>query len=245
MEENFSLDLVSALDQGRSQKQVNADIKTLEKIINKLRLTATLAQGSSKKELNAYIKTLSNQLSTIKLKAQIDSKNLKSEVNKALNGVSFKDIDALNIDENKTKLKLQKIISNAKSYAEKNPVSIGINFENRRNKLDNDLTAYLNRNSKINESSVLLNEANKVRELIGAIKDKKSLSEATDSFRLFKSEVASTGYNTQSTTDKIKSMLGHVTKIGSAFGIASTATRQRELNWFYCQPWRDNAGDFG
>ena len=96
----------------------------------------------------------------------------------------------------------------------------------RRNKLDNDLTAYLNRNSKINESSVLLGEANKVRDLIGAINDKKSLSEATDSFRLFKSEVASTGYNTQSTTDKIKSMLGHVTKISSVFGVASLATKQ-------------------
>ena len=226
MNDNYIVDFLSALDQKRSQKQVNSDIKTLEKTINKLRLTATLAQGSSKKELNAYIKTLSNQLSTIKLKAQIDSKNLKSEINSALSKVSFKDIDILNIDGNKTKLKVQKVIADAKAYTEKNPISIGINYENRRNKLDNDLTGYLNRNSKINESSVLLNEANKVRELIGAINDKKSLSEATDSFRLFKSEVASTGYNTQSTTDKIKSMLGHVTKIGSAFGIASTATKQ-------------------
>lgn len=56
MEENFLLDLVSALDQSRSQKQVNSDIKTLEKTINMLRLTATLTKGSSKKEINAYIK---------------------------------------------------------------------------------------------------------------------------------------------------------------------------------------------
>lgn len=226
MNDNYIVDFLSALDQKRSQKQVNADIKTLEKTINMLRLTATLAQGSSKKEINAYIKQLSGQLSTIKLKAQIDNKNLKSEVNKALNNVSFKDIDALSIDENKAKLKVQKVLADTKAYVEKNPISVGINYEMRRNKLDNDLTAYLNRNSKINESSVLLGEANKVRDLIGAINDKKSLSEATDSFRLFKSEVASTGYNTQSTTDKIKSMLGHVTKISSAFGVASLATRQ-------------------
>jgi len=226
LNDSYIVDLLSALDQKRSQKQVNADIKTLEKTINMLRLTASLAQGSSKKEINAYIKTLSNQLSTIKLKAQIDSKNLKSEISKALNNVSFKDIDVLNIDENKTKLKVQKVIADTKSFVEKNPISVGINYEMRRNKLDNDLTAYLNRNSKINESSVLLSEANKVRDLIGAINDKKSLSEATDSFRLFKSEVASTGYNTQSTTDKIKSMLGHVTKISSAFGVASLATKQ-------------------
>lgn len=223
MEENFLLDLVSALDQRRSQKQVNADIKMLEKTINKLRLTATLAQGSSKKEINVYLKQLSSQLSTIKLKAQIDSKNIKSEVNKALNSVSFKDIDVLNIDGNKTKLKIQKVIADAKVYTEKNPVSIGINFENRRNKLDNDLTTYLNKNTKINESSVLLEEADKVRDLIDTITDKKSLTEATDAFRLFKSECAATGYTSKSTADKVKSMLGHITKIGSAFGLASIA----------------------
>ncbi len=221
MEENFLLDLVSALDQSRSQKRVNADIKTLEKTINMLRLTATLAKGSSKKEINAYIKTLSDQLSTIKLKAKIDSKNLKSEINSALSKVSFKDIDVLNIDGNRTKLKAQKVIADTKAYIEKNPINIGINYENRRNKLDNDLTAYLNRHTKISESSVLLKEADKVRNLIGAINDKKSLREATDAFQLYRSEVSATGFNTKSTTDKIKDMLSHVTKISSALGVAT------------------------
>lgn len=223
LEENFLLDLVSALDQSRSQKRVNADIKTLEKTINMLRLTATLAKGSSKKEINAYIKTLSDQLSTIKLKAKIDSKNLKSEINSALSKVSFKDIDVLNIDGNKTKLKVQKVIADVKAYIEKNPINIGINYENRRNKLDNDLTAYLNRNTKIAESSVLLKEADKVRNLIGAINDKKSLREATDAFQLYKSEVSATGFATKSTADRIKSMFGHITKLGSLFSVTSLA----------------------
>ena len=223
MEENFLLDLVSALDQSRSQKQVNADIKTLEKTINMLQLTATLAKGNSKKEINAYINTLSDQLSTIKLKAKIDSKNLKSEINSALSKVSFKDIDVLNIDENKTKLKAQKVIADAKAYAEKNPINIGINYENRRNKLDNDLTAYLNRHTKISESSVLLKEADKVRNLIGAINDKKSLREATDAFQLYKSEVSATGFASKSTADRIKSMFGHITKLGGLFSVTSLA----------------------
>lgn len=224
MENNsFVIDILGAIDQKKTQKQVNSDIKQLEKTIKMLRLTATLAKGSSKKEINAYIQTLSNQLSTIKLKAKIDSKNLKSEIGSILNKVSFKDIDILDINENKTKLKIQKVIADAKAYTEKNPISIGINYENRRNKLDNDLTAYLNRNTKINESSVLLKEADKVRTLIGAINDKNSLKEATDAFQLYKSSVASVGFNTKSTTDKIKAMFGHVTKIGSAFGVASMA----------------------
>ena len=211
---SFVIDILGAIDQKKTQKQVNSDIKQLEKTIKMLRLTATLAKGSSKKEINAYIQTLSNQLSTIKLKAKIDSKNLKSEIGSILNKVSFKDIDILDINENKTKLKIQKVIADAKAYTEKNPISIGINYENRRNKLDNDLTAYLNRNTKINESSVLLKEADKVRTLIGAINDKNSLKEATDAFQLYKSSVASVGFNTKSTTDKIKAMFGHVTKIG-------------------------------
>lgn len=100
MENNFILDLIACLQKGESRKQLNSDIKNIEKTLNMLRLTGTFAKGETKKELNAYIKQSSNQLSTIKLKAKIDSKNVKSEVDKALNSVSFKDIDALSIDEN-------------------------------------------------------------------------------------------------------------------------------------------------
>lgn len=223
MENNFILDLIACLQKGESRKQLNSDIKNIEKTLNMLRLTGTFAKGETKKELNAYIKQSSNQLSTIKLKAKIDSKNLKSDVDKALNSVSFKDIDGLNIDENKTKLKVKKIVADTKAFVEKNPVSLGINIESKKNKLGNDLTAYLNRNTKINESSVLLKEADKVRDLISAINDKKSLREATDAFQLYKSEVSATGFATKSTADRIKSMFGHITKLGSLFSVTSLA----------------------
>ena len=223
MENNFILDLIACLQKGESRKQLNSDIKNIKKTLNMLRLTGTFAKGETKKELNAYIKQLSNQLSTIKLKAKIDSKNVKSEVDKALNSVSFKDIDALSIDENKTKLKVKKIIADTKAFVEKNPVSLGINIESKKNKLGNDLTAYLNRNTKINESSVLLKEADKVRDLISAVNDKKSLREATDAFQLYRSEVNATGYATKSTADRIKSMFGHITKLGSLFSVTSLA----------------------
>lgn len=221
MNDSYILELIGALAQSKTKKQVNADLKQIEKVINMLRITGTFAKGDTKKELNAYIKSLQSQLSHIKLTAKIDSKNLKREVDKALNGISFKDIDALNIDENKTKLKIRKIIADAKAYAEKSPITV--NIESKKNKLNNDLTAYLNRNTKISESSVLLKEAERVRELINAIGDKKTLREATDAFQLYKSEVSATGFNTKSTTDKIKDMLGHVSKISSAFGVASIA----------------------
>ena len=221
LNDSYILELIGALAQSKTKKQVNADLKQIEKVINMLRITGTFAKGDTKKELNAYIKSLQSQLSHIKLTAKIDSKNLKREVDKALNGISFKDIDALNIDENKTKLKIRKIIADAKAYAEKSPITV--NIESKKNKLNNDLTAYLNRNTKISESSVLLKEAERVRELINAIGDKKTLREATDAFQLYKSEVSATGFNTKSTTDKIKDMLGHVSKISSAFGVASIA----------------------
>lgn len=223
-ENSFEIDLLGALDQKKTKKQINSDLKQIETVINALRITGMFAQGDTKKNLNSYIKSLQSQLDYVKLTAKIDSKNLKNDVDKALNSVSFKDIDALNIDENKAKLKVQKVIADAKAYVAKNPVSIGINYENRRSKLDNDLTAYLNKNTKIQESSIFLKEADKIRTLIGAINDKKSLREATDAFQLYKSSVASVGYNTKSTSDKIKDMLSHVTRIGSAFGVASMLT---------------------
>ena len=221
MKDNYILDILGALQQGKSKKQINSDIRQLEKTINMLRITGTFANGNTKKELNAYIKSLQSQLNHVKLTAKIDERNLKRQFESALNGIKFKDIDALNIDENKTKLKMRKVIADVKAYAEKSTISV--NIESKKNKLSNDMISYLNRNTKINESSVLLKEAEKVRELIDAVGDRKTLREATDAFQLYKSQVSATGFATQSTTDKIKNMLGHVTKIGSAFGIASMA----------------------
>lgn len=221
MEDNFILDILSSLEQNESKKQINSDIKQLEKTINMLRITGTFAKGNTKKELNAYIKSLQSQLNYVKLTAKIDGKNVKREIDNALHGMKFKDIDALNIDENKAKLKARKVIADVKALAEGSPITV--NLEYRKNKLNNDLTTYLNKNTKITESSILLKESEKIRKLIDAIDDKKSLTDATDAFRLFKSEVSATGFTSKSTADKIKSMLGHITKIGSAFGVASMA----------------------
>lgn len=219
MNKDFQISLSALLDKAKSKKQINADIKVLEKAINSLRLVATFSKAATKKELNAYINQLTGQLSTLKLKARIDSKNLKSEINHALSSTSFKSIDALNIDENKTKLKAKKIIADIKSYIEKTPISPNISL--KKEKLNNQLTAYLNKNSKIRESEVLLKEADKIRDKISAINDKDSLRNATDSFQLFKSEVQSTGYQVKSTTDKVKSMVSKITKVGSMFGVAT------------------------
>lgn len=217
----FQIILSALLDQKKSKNQLNEDIKSLEKVVNSLRLTATFAKSDTKKELNTYIKQLSNQLSTLKLKAKFDSKNLNRELNSALSNIKFVDIDALDIDENKFKLKLRKVIGDTKSYVGR--ISIPVNIHLKKDKLNNDLTTYLGKYSKIKESSVLLEEADKVRNLIDAINDKKSLREATDAFQLFKSEVSATGFTSKSTTEKIKGMLSNITKISSIFGVASFA----------------------
>ena len=224
MSKEFVLDLIASLQQAKSKKQVNTDIKILEKAINMLRITGTLAKGDTKKEINQYIKNLGAQLQYVKLKAKIDSKNLKGEIDKSLHNMTFKEIDALNIDSNKAKLKLQKAVADMKAYAEKTPISVNVSL--KKEKLGNDLTTFLNKNSKLRESSILLAESEKIRELIDSVDDKGTLRNATDAFNLFKSEVSATGYATKSTTDKIKGMLSHVTKLGSFFGLASLAVNQ-------------------
>lgn len=186
-----------------------------------LRLTATLAKGDTKKEINNIVNDLSEKLNHIKLKGKIDGKNLKREIDKSLYNMTFKEIDALNIDSNKAKLKFQKIVADLKNYAEKKPISVNINL--KKEKLNNDLTTFLNKNSKIRESSVLLKEGERIRELIDSVDDKGTLRNATDAFSLFKSEVVSLGYAGKSTFQKIKDMLGHITKIGSFFVVASLA----------------------
>ncbi len=221
MEDNeFMLKLVALLDKAKSKKQVNSDIRELEKVVKNLRLTATLLKGESKKNLNQTVKLLEGQLNKIKLQAKIDQKNLKSDVDKALQNISFKDID-INVDGSKTKLKVQKALADAKKAVQNTPISVNVDL--KKEKLNNDLTSYLSRNTKVRESDSLLKEADKLREKIAGINDRDSLRNVTQEFQLFKSEVSATGYQAKSTTEKIKGLIGNATKIGSAFGVASMA----------------------
>ena len=221
MENNFMMELTACLNRAKSRRQLNSDIKEIEKAVNMLRITGIFAKGNTKKELNSYIKTLQSQLNHVKLTAKVDHKNVKDEVNRALNHVSFKDINLLDIDQGKAKLKIKKVLADIREYADKNPVRI--NMESKKNKLNDALTSFLNKNTKINESSVLLEEADKVRDLIGEIRDTKSLREAADAFRLYKSEVTATGFSSKTAADRVKGMLSWLGRIGEIFGVSSLA----------------------
>ena len=220
MTDEFTLKLVALLDKTKTKKQVNSDIRELEKVVKNLRLTATLAKGTSKQQINQMVKQLEGQLNKIKLQAKLDQKNLKSDVDKALQNISFKDID-IKVDGSKTKLKVQKALADVKKAVQNTPISVNVDL--KKEKLSNDLTTYLSKNSKIRESEPLLKEADKLREKISGINDRDSLRNVTQEFQLFKSEVSATGYQSVSASDRIKDLLGNVTKIGSAFGLASTA----------------------
>ena len=211
------------LDKAKSKKQVNSDIKELEKVVRNLRLTATLAKGTSKQQIKQTIRQLESQISHIKLQAKIDQKNLKSDIDKALQNISFKDLKDIdiNVDGSKAKLKVQKALADVKKAAQNTPISVNVDL--KKEKLNNQLTTYLSKNSKIRESEPLLKEADKLREKIAGINDRDSLRDVTDSFQLFKSECSATGYQAKSTSDRIKSLVGNVTKVGSAFGVASMA----------------------
>lgn len=217
---DFVIKLLAMLDKSASKKEINSNIKDLEKAVRTLSLTATLAKGATKQELNQTIKLLEGQLNHIKLQAKIERKNLKADVDKALQSVSFKDID-VNVDSGKTKLKLQKVIADAKRTVQSNPISLNIDF--KKEKLKNQLTTYITKNSKITESKALLNKVEQLQNIIKNINDRASLRNATDSFQLFRSECAATGFQAKSTADKVKGLIGNVTKISSAFGVVTLA----------------------
>ncbi|MCX4380070.1 MAG: phage tail tape measure protein, partial [Lachnospiraceae bacterium] len=145
------------------------------------------------------------------------------DIDKALQNISFKDLKDIdiNVDGSKAKLKVQKALADVKKAAQNTPISVNVDL--KKEKLNNQLTTYLSKNSKIRESEPLLKEADKLREKIVGINDKDSLRDVTDSFQLFKSECSATGYQAKSTSDRIKSLVGNVTKVGSAFGVASMA----------------------
>ena len=218
---DFMVELIAALNNVKSTKQVNQDIKNIEKSINALRLTATFLKGDSKKQLNALIREMESNIKAIRIKTTFDSKQAQMAVNDALKNVSISD---LNFNGQSIKLKARKVFTDIKSEISKTPIPI--NFEIRKDTLQNQLTTYLTKNSKISESSVLLGEADTLRSLFSNIDSKDSLRYATEKFKLFKSEVTATGFASKSTSDKVNDLIGKVTRVGTIFGIATVGIQK-------------------
>lgn len=221
----FILDLLALLDRQKSKTQINTDIKNLEQLVRKLKLTATLARGNTKTEINQTIKQIEAQLRQVKIQAKMDHRQLNREINAALRNVSARDIQ-LNINSNSERLNAQirRTVSQAREYVSRNP--IGINIDLKKEKLLNQLAAFTNKHTKINESSYWLREAERLRGVIGSVTDRNGLRNATDQFQVFTSGVRATGYAAVSTTDKIKGMIGNVAKVGNYFGLAFVAVNK-------------------
>ncbi|MCI9379181.1 MAG: phage tail tape measure protein, partial [Eubacterium sp.] len=209
----------------KSKSQINANIKELEQSIRKIKLTATLAKGNTKSELNQVIRQLESQLKQIKVQAKIDNRQLNREINSALRNVSARDIQ-LNINSNGERLnaQLRRTVSQARDFVNRNPISLNIDL--KREKLLNQLTAFTNKHTKINESSYWLGEAERLRGVISSVTNRDELRNATDQLQVFTSGVRATGYAAVSTTDKIKGMLGNIVKVGNYFGLAFVAVNK-------------------
>lgn len=79
-EGNFLLDIVAALNNAKSQAQLNKDIRSLRKDLQKLELKAGIDKNSLDK--------IKNSLETIKIKAEIDPnaiQNMRSQINSLAN----------------------------------------------------------------------------------------------------------------------------------------------------------------
>ncbi len=221
----FVLDLLALLDQQKSKTQINAQIKELEKSIRKLRLVGILAKGDTKNEVNQIIRQMEGNLRQIKIQAKMDSRQLNREINSALRNVSARDIQ-LNINSNSERLGVQvrRAVSEAREFASRNPISVNIDL--KKEKLLNQLTAFTNKHTKINESSYWLGEAERLRNVISSITNRDELRNATDQLQVFTTGVRATGYAALSTTDRIKGMLGNVIKVGNYFGLAFVAVNK-------------------
>ncbi len=221
----FVVNLVALLQKQKSRVQVNKDIKELEKVINKIKLVGVLTKGTTKTALNQTIKEMEAQLRQVRLQAKIDNRQLNREINNALRNVSARDIQ-LNINSNSERLgaQVRRAVSQAREIVERSPISVNIDL--KKEKLLNQLTTFLNKNTKINESSYWLGEAERLRGVISSVTNRDELRNATDQLQVFTSGVRATGYAAVSTSDRIKNMLGNVLKIGNYFGLAFTAVNK-------------------
>lgn len=195
----FILKLSALLDQKKSKRMLNSNIKELEKVISKIKLVATFAKGNTKTELNQAIKQMEGQLRQVKIQAKLDSRQLNREINRVLRNVSTSDIH-LNINSNSDRLNAQvrRTVAQARDYIDRHPLNLNIGL--KKEKLSNQLTSFLNKHTKINESAYWLKEANRIRTVIDSISNRSSLRDARDEFNAFTSGVRATGYAAVSTS---------------------------------------------
>lgn len=222
-QDDFIIRLTAALEKQRSKAQINADIKELERVIRKIKLVGTLAKGETKTILNESIRQMESQVRQLKIKTKVDNRQLNREIDNALRNLSRRDI-SLNFNGGSLSLQLRRLLAEARQMVERNPINLNVNL--KKEKLQNQLTTFLNKNTKINESAYWLKEADRLRTVIGTVTNPEQLRTATDQLAVFTSGVRATGYATISTTDKIKSMLGNVLKIGNYFGLAFVAVNK-------------------
>ena len=81
----------------------------------------------------------------------------------------------------------------------------------------------MSKNLKIRTSSVLRDEADKVRDLINSVTDKQSFADADNALKLFQSTVRATGFETVNALDKFKAMAAQAKTVLGVFGLASSA----------------------
>ena len=74
--------IVLGLDVPKTARQINADIKKLQKQLKKINVTGALDTGSTVKQINAQIAALQSQLKTINIKAGIDTSNVQKTSDK-------------------------------------------------------------------------------------------------------------------------------------------------------------------
>ncbi|MDW2797046.1 hypothetical protein RZO55_05560 [Clostridium boliviensis] len=103
--------LTAALEKEKSTKQINQDIKALEKTISQLHLMAVLYKGESRKELDTSIEELEKKVKAIKLKTTVDVRSITKELDGALQNVTLKDIKINNLGMKLAARKVAQIIT--------------------------------------------------------------------------------------------------------------------------------------
>ncbi len=219
----FTMNVNALLDRQRTISQINSDIKELERAIHKIKIVGTIAKGSTQNELNEVIRQMEAQLRHVKLQARMDSRQLNREINDALRNATARDI-RFNLDGGRLNAQVRQMVSQAREIVDRSPLHINVDL--KKEKLMNQLTAFVNKNSKINESSFWLGEVERLRTVIDAVSDPTQLRNATDQFQVFTSGVRATGFAAVSTSDKIKNMLGKIVQVGNYFGLAFVAVNK-------------------
>lgn len=215
---DFMLRIIAELDKQLSKRTLNNDLRTIDNTLY-VKVLARISKTLATRELKKQLKELNNLYVNVGANVKID-KNTKSQLQQNIRTLQ-KSISDLEIglkvskqEQNKINSYIQAIRNKAQKEANREPISLNIEF--KKNKLISDIEYTGKRYSKLFSNVSATQKYEKLMNNALNVSNKWQLADARAELAAFTSELKANGLAVRSTGDKWRALIDRSKDLFSA-----------------------------